>query len=451
MHLYEGLARKLRQNGVEGVFGLMGDDTAKLILRIQDSGIAYYSVRHENQAVAMAAAYSRTTGKLGVVVLTGGPGFCNALTAINCASRASSKVLVLVGSGPVAEDDPSRSVLRQRLKYFPHVEVSKVAGIHAHRLTAASTALAEAQESIAWARSLGTAVLALPVDVLEEELLNLDGMDASVDAQATRPEEPESDTISMVADLLEETWAASRPLIFAGRGASQSGARLPLQRLGEITGALLSTTLPASGMFHGDSFDLGVCGTYSTSLGSELIGQADVVLAFGASLNALTTYGNGLFPKATVVHVDTDLEAIGRYVEVEPELSVRADARLAGEALIAELTRRKHSNTGFRTLEVAERLAKFDQLNEVNDVAVSGLIDSRRLMIQLDRILPSDRILAVDGGHHGSFSIRYIRVSSPENFVHPIDSGSIGLAVGAGIGAAIGRPESTVVVGIGDA
>src|SRR4029453_10707250 len=108
-----------------------------------------------------------------------------------------------------------------------------------------------------------------------------------------------------------------------------------------------------------------------------------------------------------------------------------ADTRLTAEALVEEVGRRAHQATGMRTPELAERIASFDPLGDFTATVREGQIDPRTLMVELDRILPDDRCLVVDPGHHISFSVRYLHVPSPDRLVMPSETGSIGLGIGA--------------------
>ena len=453
LRVYEAVARALVADGVEAVFGLMGDDTAAMVVAIEGSGIAYHGARHENQAVAMADGYARVTRRVGIAPVPGGPGFSNALTAINTARRASSGIVVIVGAGRSGEDDHDDAVVRAGsrvgwLKHLPQLAVCESIGIAALRPATAEDAVRDTRRAFARARRGETVVLILGRDVLGQEIDGGAVARFAVPATGPGPAPSHADVVAF-ADLLQETWAVSRPVILAGRGALASDAGPALRRLGELTGAVLATTLRAPALFAGDPFAIGMSGTYATSIGSELLLQADCVLAFGASLNKFTTHEHTLFPQALVVHVDTDSGAIGRFVDAG--LAIQADARLAAEAVVAELERREHTTSGFRTPELATRIAAFRPSDEVRDQSTPDLIDARTLMLELDRILPADRVLTIDAGHHSRFSIRYLRVERPENFVQSVDGGSIGLGIGTAIGAAVGRPEATVVLGVGDA
>lgn len=450
---YEMVADALATAGVECIFGVLGDDTGPLVLAATERGIRYVFARHENQAVSMADGYSRVTGRTGVATVTGGPGFSNAITAINSAHRGGSRVCVLIGTGNVAEDDHERSRIRATppaswLKYFPQAAVLEVLGIRLVKPESAASARRATQVALDCARRR-TAVLLLARDVLQGTAVrDSDGAAPGADAIATVAA-PDPEQISTVADLLQETWAVNRPLILAGRGAVASGAAPALRRLGELTGALLATTLHANALFHGDPYNLGICGTYANPVASELIPQSDCVLVFGAGLNSLTTYKNTLFPKAMIVQVDTDEAAFGRFVDVE--MGVKGDTRQVAEMLVAELERRGHAAEGFRTAASGAAIAGYRPSDGIKDKSTSQLIDPRTLMIKLDRILPPERILCVDGGQQARFAIRYMHVEQSLNFAQASDAGAIGLGIGTAIGAAVSRPGELVVAAIGDA
>ena len=96
-------------------------------------------------------------------------------------------------------------------------------------------------------------------------------------------------------------------MIIGGRGAVLASAGPALRRLGELTGALLATSAVGNGLFAGDPFDLGISGGFATPVAQRLIAEADLVIAFGASMNMWTTrHGALIAPGATVIQVDSD-------------------------------------------------------------------------------------------------------------------------------------------------
>jgi acetolactate synthase I/II/III large subunit len=453
INVYDAIAQVLVDDGVECVFGLLGDDTAPIVVGSVERGISYYAARHENQAVAMADGYSRATGRTGIATVTGGPGFTNALTAINSAHRAHSRVVVLVGAGRPEEDDLDAGIIRHAteaswLKHFPQASVCGILGISVVKPNSARAAPEAVQMALARAHEGETIVIILARDLVLDQI-DVVGPAPSAAIELSAVATPDPAAITTLADLLEETWAIRRPVVLAGRGAVASNARQALIRLAELTGALLATTLPARGLFDGEPFDVGICGTYSTPVASGLITQADCVLAFGATLNMLTTYKNTLFPKAFVAQIDVNNMAFGRFIDVQ--LSLQGDALLVAEALVNELERRGHSATGFRTPETQAAIAAFNPSDGIIDQSTIDLIDPRSLMLALNKIIPPDRIFAADAGRQTHLAVQYLHVQQPRNFVQAVEFGSIGLGLGTGIGAAVGRPGTTVVVAAGDA
>jgi acetolactate synthase I/II/III large subunit len=451
--VYERIADELARAGVECLFGVLGEDTGAVVVAAADRGIPYYPARHENHAVAMADGFARTSGRLGVAVLTGGPGFTNALTAICTAHRAGSHVLVITGTGRPQEDDREPGVVQHAsgaswLKQFPHAAVLEAAGVPAVKPLTAAAAVSDTARAIALARN-STAVLILGRPLLLEKAL--DAPQPAVERNGQLQDErtaPDPERIGELADYLQETWAVKQPLILAGRGAVEASAGAALRRLGEQVGALLSTTLRARGLFDGDEFSIGVCGTHSTPAGSELITQSDCVLAFGASLNPWTTYRNTLFPNAVLVQVDEDASAMGRFLPAA--ISIQGDVKEVAEALVAELEKRGHSSAGCRNDHVRRAIASHRDDADVKDKGTGSQVDPRMLMMALDGMLPEERILCVDAGQQARFAIRYIRTRDPRHLVYSIDFGGLGLGFGTAAGAAIANRQTLVVCAVGD-
>lgn len=447
---YEAVADVLRRSGIECIFGVMGEDTAPLLVAAVDRGITYHAARHENQAVAMADGYSRVSGRMGVATFTGGPGFTNALSAVNTGVRARSRLLLISGTGRPEEDEGEPDTIRLigrmgMAKRLQHTRVLDGLDIRWFKPADAASMAPVTMEAVAETHR-GASVLLLGRKLLLEPVAWTGPSSTAVPAPAIQ--EPAAEQVSDIADLLGETWTAGHPVVLAGRGALSSGAGPALRRLAKLTGAVLATTLPAAGMFDGDDFNIGICGTFSTPLASELITKADCVLAFGASLNPFTTYDYTLFPKAHLVQVDRRPEELGRLME--PVIAMPADARLAAEAIVRELERRGHRETGFRTAETRQTIAAFSSSEGVTDQSTPTAIDPNILAIEMDRILPHERIICTDAGKQMRFNMRHLGFHGGRNFMWGVEFGSIGICLGLAIGAQVARPEVPVAAFLGD-
>jgi thiamine pyrophosphate-dependent acetolactate synthase large subunit-like protein len=243
---------------------------------------------------------------------------------------------------------------------------------------------------------------------------------------------------------------SDRPAILVGRGATSSGARDHLETLGQTIGAVMGTTALAKGFFGGGPFEVGVVGGYSTEIARKLMRQADLVLAFGASLNHRTTdAGATLDPAARIIQVDLDASVFGARTPVE--LGIVSNAEMAARALNEELSRRRYANQGFRTPEIAAEIAANSwHALPLPDTADGKRIDPRVLSVALNRLLPANRTVVLDSGVFQTYPFVYLDAPDPEGFVFVHSFMAIGFGLGNAVGAAVARPDRLTVAAVGD-
>jgi thiamine pyrophosphate-dependent acetolactate synthase large subunit-like protein len=204
------------------------------------------------------------------------------------------------------------------------------------------------------------------------------------------------------------------------------------------------------GLFAGNPYSLGIAGGFSSSLAMKLLGEADAVLAFGASLNYWTVRHGRLFsPEARVVQVDLEPEAIGRVHHVD--VGVVGDAAGTAGAIVDELDRRGVGGEGFRTGGLQREISGGRSRDEpYEDLGTDAYVDPRTLTIALDDLLPEERTVCTDSGHFLGYPAMYLEVPDQQGFVFPNAFQSVGLGLASGIGAAIARPERLTVAAVGD-
>jgi thiamine pyrophosphate-dependent acetolactate synthase large subunit-like protein len=249
-------------------------------------------------------------------------------------------------------------------------------------------------------------------------------------------------------DALGVVASSLRPAIVAGRGAVDPQARHQILTLAELLGAPLATTLKAYGLFGGETFNLGVCGTVSSSLTAEVLGQADCLIVFGASLNRYTTSYGSLLSDKGVVQVDIDPDAIGRWYQVDR--GVIGDSGLVAAEMIQALKHLGERPQGLTSDTLAESIVNYDPTTEFVDASGEDWIDPRTLMVWLDRVLPADRTLVCDVGGFMENPLRYLSVSDPQAHVLPAAFGSVGLSMGTAIGAGLADDSRPTLVVMGD-
>jgi thiamine pyrophosphate-dependent acetolactate synthase large subunit-like protein len=259
------------------------------------------------------------------------------------------------------------------------------------------------------------------------------------------PMPPHPDDVALAARLLA---GAERVVVLAGLGAVAAGARAACRALAERTGGLLSTTLPARGLFHDDPFCIGISGSFTPEVGLEYLAQADLVVAVGCSLAYHAGGGGQLWPKAKMLQVDIDPVAVSQGQEVARH-HLRADARLGVEALTAALPARNGGESGsWRSDAMAARIRDAKPDSHVFEIE-PGLLDPRDAVEALEKALPRDWEMVNSSGHCSWFFAQM--PSRPqERFLTIREFGAIGNGVSFAIGVAAARPDRPVVLFDGD-
>ena len=434
MNAAEAVGRTLASLGVRDAFGVLGSGNFVATQALHAAGAAFHHARHEGGAISMADGYARVSGRVGVCSVHQGPGFTNALTGLTEAAKSRTPLLVLAGEAP-------RAAIRSNFA-IDQPGLAATLGAVPERIHSGATAAADTARALRRARvERRPVVLNMPLDVQGEPAPG--GAPPGMLREPDRPA-PAPEAVAEVAALIA---AARRPAIVAGRGAVLAGAREPLERLGEAIGAVLATSAMGHGLFEGSAWAVGISGGFASPVAARLIAEADLVLAFGASLTRWTTRDGALIARgAKVVQVDLDEEALGAHRPVHA--AVVGDAAATAEALLAAGV----SGAGFRAAPgLAEEIAAGSWRDApFEDAGSDGRLDPRALSIALDRMLPADRTVAVDSGHFMGFPPMYLRVPDPAGFVFTQAFQSIGLGLASGIGAAIARPDRLAVACLGD-
>src|SRR5215203_5604691 len=438
MQVSEAIGGALADRGVDVFFGLVGSGNFTVTNALHAAGAVYYSARHEGGAVMMAYGYARTCGKIGVVSVHQGPGFTNTLTSLTEAAKSRTPLLVL------AADTPAEA-LWSNFK-IDQAALATTAGAIAEHVHGTKTAAEDVVRSLRRTQvERRPVVLNIPINVVEA--FCADNSLAIPDGPVLEPPVPSDRSAAEVADLLA---SSDRPVIVAGRGAALAGAREALEALGDQVGALLATSAVGHGLFAGHPYCVGIAGGFSSSLAVQLLSEADVVLAFGASLNHWTVRHGRLFsPSAKIVQVDLDEEAIGALHRVD--VGVVGDAAQAAWAIVGELDQRDVRREGFRSKVLAHEIATQRWRDEpYEDRGTAEYIDPRTLTIALDDLLPMERTVATDSGHFLGYPSMYLAVPDQQGFVFPQAFQSVGLGLASGVGAAVARPDRLCVAAIGD-
>jgi thiamine pyrophosphate-dependent acetolactate synthase large subunit-like protein len=441
MLVSDAVATALAELGADTVFGLVGSGNFHVTNALIGQGARFIAARHENGAASMADGWARLSGRPGVVSLHQGPGLTNALTAIAEAAKSRTPLLVLA-----ADATSPRSNFRIDVAAIATAVGATPAGLHSPSFAVDDTVRAYRTA----ASEHRCVILALPLEVQAAECAYPGvGPERTMRGRAPGVAEPADRQAQALARLLER---AERPVFIAGRGARAAGpqARAELERLADACGALLATSAAAKGLFRGSPWDLDVSGGFASPLAAELIQGADVLVGWGSSLNMWTLrHGNLVGRGTTVVQVDTDAKAIGVHQRVG--LAVTGDVA-ATARVVADLLPAAVDTGGYRSAGLEERIAREVRWRDVpfTDESDGQRIDPRTLTIELDDLLPAERIVAVDSGNFMGYPSMYLSVPDADGFTFTQAYQSVGLGLSSAIGAAIARPDRLTVAALGD-
>ena len=419
----------------EHVFGVMGNGNAYFLdALLQQTDVPYTAVRHEAAAVVAADAYHRAGGHLAAATCTYGPGFTNTLTSLAESAQARVPLVLVTGDAPSSGSRPW-DVDQEGIASALDVRTFTVTGTDA-----AATTMRAVEHALTYREPV---VLAVPYDLARQDAGELRPTRPLALPGPLVPESaPTRTALDEAADLLAR---AERPLLLAGRGAHLAGAAAELGRLADATGAITVTTALARNLFPRPEYDLGVAGGFGAAPAMALVRQADVVVVFGASLNQFTMRFGELFaPDAHVVQVDV----AGASTYARAAGFIRGDAALVAAALTAALAEREAPASGWRESVDVAALRRYDDADEAGP---DGLLDPRAAARRIAELLPEDRVVVCDGGHFLGWANMYWPVAAPDRMVMVGTAyQSIGQGFGSVPGAAVAKPEATVVLSTGD-
>ena len=418
------LLESLELLGVELVFGLPGVHNLPIWKALSESEIRLVGVRHEQTAVYAADGYARATGKLGVAVVTTGPGAANTLGATGEAMAAGSPVLVIATDIATAlrrEGVYGGTLHETRDQTAMFVPVTKAARMLAGAEEIAATAFESGR--IALGAPTGPVYLGVPTDLLSKET-------TAAQPMVVLTPMPEPPALGPAVELLN---GAGRPLIWAGGGALRAGAGPLVGKLARKLAAPVLTTYMGRGLLAGDH-PCAVPGPVHSPEVGALWDEADVVLAVGTDFDGTNTQNWKLPTPPALVAVNLD--------EAEASKHYRADVALIGDAcdVLQELVPLVDARPGLPELE--RRLAEIGRQLEAwlreDEPAAADLLDV------VHRALPTDAVVVTDMCIPGYWLGGYWRVPAPRKLGYPLGWGTLGFGFPASLGAALAGAGPTV-------
>lgn len=427
----------LRKLGVDTIFGYPGGAVLPLYDEIyRFEGIRHILGRHEQGSVHEAEGYAKSTGKLGVALVTSGPGATNAITGI--ADAMGDSVPILVFTGQVATPGIGKDAFQEADIIGATMPVTKYN--YQIRDTADIPRIITEAVHIATTGRPGPVVIDLPKDVQERQVDYYH--DPTVHLPSYQPTvEPNGLQIKKILQALSE---AKRPLLLAGGGVNYAGAQEELIAFAErYRIPVVSTLLGLGSMPIGHELSLGMGGMHGSYASNMALTDADFLINVGARFDDRLTGKVSTFAVDTLVaHIDIDPAEIGKVVKTA--IPVVGDAKATLQALLAIETVETDYEEWIEKVLQDKARAPFGYDSDPDFIKPQEVIEI------IGQLTNGDAIVVTDVGQHQMWAAQFYPYKHQRQLVTSGGMGTMGFGIPAAIGAKLANPDREVVLVVGD-
>ena len=426
----------LRDLGIDTIFGYPGGAVLPLYDAIYNfKGIRHILGRHEQGCLHEAEGYAKSTGKLGVAVVTSGPGATNAITGI--ADSMSDSVPLLVFTGQVARAGIGKDAFQEADIVGITMPITKYN--YQVRETADIPRIITEAVHIATTGRPGPVVIDLPKDVsaLETDFI----YSPEVNLPSYQPTLDPNDM--QIKKILKQLSKAKKPVLLAGGGISYAEASKELNEFAERYQIPVVTSLLGQGTIAtSHPLFLGMGGMHGSFAANIAMTEADFMISIGCRFDDRLTGNPKTFAKnAKVAHIDVDPAEIGKIISAD--IPVVGDAKKALQMLLAEPT--VHNNTEKWIEKVTKdknRVRSYDRKERV--------VQPQAVIERIGELTNGDAIVVTDVGQHQMWTAQYYPYQNERQLVTSGGLGTMGFGVPAAIGAKIANPDKEVILFVGD-
>ncbi|MFM1669868.1 acetolactate synthase large subunit [Streptococcus mutans] len=433
----EILLDTLANLGVKTIFGYPGGAVLPLYDAIyKQDNIRHILARHEQGAVHEAEGFAKSTGKLGVAIVTSGPGATNAITGI--ADAMSDSVPMLVFTGQVATPGIGKDAFQEADIIGITMPITKYN--YQIRETADIPRIVTEAVHIATTGRPGPVVIDLPKDVSEKRVSSFN--ETTIKIPGYQPTiEPNN---LQVKKILSQLKKAKRPLILAGGGVNYAGASAELIAFAERYKIPVVSTLLSLGVMPIEHpLSLGMGGMHGSYASNMALTECDFLINFGSRFaDRLTGNPKTFAQKAVVAHVDIDPAEIGKVVKTA--IPVVGDAKKTLKQLLeSDKVSTRHREWTDKVLQDKAKAPfsyKFDQ----------EVIKPQHAIETIGKLTKGDAIIITDVGQHQMWAAQFYPYKNERQIITSGGLGTMGFGIPAAVGAKLANPGKEVVLFVGD-
>ena len=434
------LFKVLEQENVEVIFGYPGGAVMDIYDEMVHHDIKHILVRHEQGAIHAADGYARASGRVGVCLVTSGPGATNTVTGIANAYMDSIPVVVFTGQVPTA------FIGNDAFQEVDITGITRPCTKHNFLVRTVADLGRTVKEAFHIARTgrPGPVLVDLPKDVIQAVT-----DDNTLDYPLSFSETQQNPIEEKCAQALELIKKAERPLILSGGGVILGRAWEELRTLARNINAPVTSTLMGLGAFPGtDDLWLGMPGMHGTYYANMAISHCDVMIAVGVRFDdRLTSKVEAFAPNARIIHIDIDPVSIDKTIKAH--VSIIGDCKPILQLLNQWLTNTDIARIKVRTKKWLEQIARWKREMPLS-YCKSDKIKPQYVIEKLYEITKGKAVIATEVGQNQMWTAQFYPFDEPNSFISSGGLGTMGFGFPAAIGAQVAKPDKLVVDIAGD-
>ncbi|MBU0991257.1 MAG: biosynthetic-type acetolactate synthase large subunit [Proteobacteria bacterium] len=435
------LMKVLKEEGVDTIFGYPGGAVLDIYHALAQTDIRHILARHEQGAVHAADGYARATGKVGVSIVTSGPGATNAVTGIASANADSIPLVVITGQVP------THLIGNDAFQEVDIVGITRPCTKHNYLVTDINDLAKTIKEAFFIARSgrPGPVLVDIPKNIsASKAAYKLPG---EIKMRTYNPTyKPNLKQLRKIVDLIK---SAKKPLIFSGGGVTISGGSEELTRFVTRTQVPITSSLMGLGAFPGTHpLWLGMPGMHGTYRANMAISNCDFMLAIGVRFDDRVTGKTDVFASnATIVQIDIDPTSIHKNIPVE--IPIVGDCKVSLEELNKLLDEEDFNHVKEKRQPWLDDIEKWKSTNPLAYQA-GDIIKPQFVIEKLYELTGGKAIITTEVGQNQMWAAQYYHFEKPNHFISSGGLGTMGFGLPAAIGAQVACPDKTVIDIAGD-
>jgi acetolactate synthase-1/2/3 large subunit len=432
----------LKAEGVDTIFGLPGGAVIDIYHEMQNHDVRHVLVRHEQGAIHMADGYARATGRVGVCLVTSGPGATNTVTGIATAYMDSIPVVVFTGQVPTP------LIGNDAFQEADIVGITRPCTKHNYLVKDVRDLARIIREAFYLAKSgrPGPILVDLPKDVMNAKVefkypkkLSLRGYKPTYEAH-----------MGQIKRAYTAMAKAKKPVIYAGGGVISSSCAQEIRQLGEALRCPVTTTLMGLGGFPAPhELWLGMLGMHGTFRANMAVAHSDLLIAIGVRFDDRVTGKLDQFaPEAKIVHIDIDPTSISKNVQVD--IPIVGDCKDALKRLLQVIKENPPENLENLRKPWLDQIQEWKETYPLAYEQTEDLIKPQYVVEKLYELSQGKAIVTTEVGQNQMWAAQYYHFAEPRTLLTSGGLGTMGYGFPAAIGAQMAFPDRLVIDIAGD-